>query len=136
MRFASSVTRAPPCPVVITLGLLNEKLPMSPKVPRGRPRQREPSACAERGQRREEAHGAVGDHGHVARADVGADGLLELACAGELREPAPGVEIVDDGLLLLLADPRLHLGDVLGRAHGAPTCRYQSTVRLSPSSSV
>ena len=46
MRFASSVTRAPPCPVVITLGLLNEKLPMSPKVPRCRPRQREPSACA------------------------------------------------------------------------------------------
>ncbi len=46
MRASSSVTRAPPCPIVITFGLLNEKLPMSPKVPRCRPRQREPSACA------------------------------------------------------------------------------------------
>src|SRR5207249_3361564 len=97
-------------------------------------------ADAQRRQRREQADGAVHDHRDVPRADVSGQRLLELPGAAELGQPSARVEIVDDGLLLFLAEPRLHLHDVVragaGRHRSRSVCLYHSIVCLSPSSRV
>src|SRR5262249_29353077 len=82
--------------------------------------------------------GAVHDHRDVPGAGVGAERLLELARAAELGQPAARVEVVDDGLLLFLAEPRLHLHDVVragaGRHRGRSVFLYHSIVCRKPSS--
>ena len=60
-------------------------------------------------ERDEQADGAVRDDGGVLAAHELGDSALELARFCELGEPPAGVEVIADGLLLLVANPRRHL---------------------------